>query len=268
MQSNPLQLHEQLNSVNPYILESAVAYLDWSWHLNLSNTPYSRLYYVYEGEAWIESGGKHTVMKKGHFYFVPAGLPFTAGCPESAKKIYFHLNLLKRDGYDLAMDLHQIAELPVNSGRLTRLEALCQENSVRSSLLLKTLLMEDILTVFSAHDIGGDSTATYSLPVRKTVKYIRSHLSIGLSVHMLAERQYLSERTLNNAFRREMGKTVGQYIDEMVMIEAQRRLLLTDLSIGEISEALGFCDQFYFARRFKERCGKTPTAYRKEGRNK
>ena len=37
-----------------------------------------------------------------------------------------------------------------------------------------------------------------------------------------------------------------------------------NLSALEISERLGFCDQFYFSRRFKEKYGSSPREYRKK----
>ncbi|MBQ6824274.1 MAG: helix-turn-helix transcriptional regulator [Clostridia bacterium] len=267
MKTETIPILEQLNNVQPYILSGELAQLDPSWSLNLGSAPYSRLYYFIKGEAWIESGNVRTVMKAGCFYFVPAGLPFRTGCKNYAEKYYFHLNLLKRDGYDLSMELDRVVGFPVSEERLDRLQSLVRERSLRSALLLKNLLMEDVLTAFEQEEIGGDVASAYSLPVQKTVKYIRKNLSSQLSVRALAERLYLSERTLNNLFHRELGKTVGQYIDEMLLFEAQRRLLLTDQAVGEISEALGYCDQFYFSRRFKEHCGKTPSAYRREGKN-
>ena len=59
---------------------------------------------------------------------------------------------------------------------------------------------------------------------------------------------------------------MGAYIDDLVMYSAQRRLLHTDLSVNEVSETLGFCDQFYFSRYFKRRCGESPLKYRKRMR--
>ena len=35
------------------------------------------------------------------------------------------------------------------------------------------------------------------------------------------------------------------------------------MQISRISERYGFCDQFYFSRRFKEKFGVTPQKYRK-----
>ncbi len=265
MDTQKIPLLEQINAVSPRVLEASFATLTPMWRLDLQSSPYSRLYYFTQGEAWIESNGVCTTMQAGNFYLVPAGLPFRAGCNSGAKKIYFHVTLVKRDGYDLAMELSQIVTLPVPRERLQLLEKLCGEDGIRSALQVKTLLMEDMLAAFSLQGIGED-VATYSALVQKTLKYIRKHLSVQLSVQELADQAFISKRTLNNAFHRELGKTVGQYIDEMVLLEAQRQLLLTDRPIREISDALGFCDQFYFSRRFKSFCGKMPSAYRKEGK--
>ena len=65
---------------------------------------------------------------------------------------------------------------------------------------------------------------------------------------------------------KETGKTVGQYLDNLLWAEAKRRLLLSDASVRAISEELGFCDQFYFSRRFRQLFGVTPSYYRAYGK--
>ena len=44
---------------------------------------------------------------------------------------------------------------------------------------------------------------------------------------------------------------------------AEHLLVSTNLSIQQISERFGFCDQFCFFRRFKEKYGETPQRYRR-----
>ncbi|MBQ7090898.1 MAG: helix-turn-helix domain-containing protein [Clostridia bacterium] len=262
MEIRKFTLREQLFSVEPYLQAAALARLDSEWSLEQISSPFTRLYYILSGEAWVEWGGKRISLEAGRVYLIPAGLTFSAGCRSAAEKLFFHISLLKRDGYDLAMELHTVASLPFEQARAERLCRLAEQENHFNALMLKTMLMEDLLRFFEVNGIGLRREDVCSEAVRQTMDYIRKHLSVQLSVRALAERAYLSERTLNYAFRRELGKTVGQYIDEMVLFEAQRRLLLTDRPIAEISEQLGFCDQFYFSRRFKERCGKSPSAYR------
>ena len=61
-----------------------------------------------------------------------------------------------------------------------------------------------------------------------------------------------------------MGITIGKYIDGIVLLTAKERLADKSYDISTISDDLGFCDTFYFSRRFKESFGRTPNQYRKE----
>ena len=66
--------------------------------------------------------------------------------------------------------------------------------------------------------------------------------------------------------RRELDYAVDIGINavRIFMLTAQWQLLRTEKSIGQISNTLGFCDQFYFSRRFRQLCGVTPLQYRKK----
>ena len=49
-----------------------------------------------------------------------------------------------------------------------------------------------------------------------------------------------------------------------IIIDSINMLMGGNMSVGEISEKLGFCDQFYFSRRFKKRFGLSPREYVKK----
>lgn len=256
---------ERLNSLEVRFLDGGEAHLDPSWQVADRQPPYSRLYYLYEGTLLLEWQGGTLRMEAGGLYLLPAGLSFSATCAHSARKFYFHLQLLRPDGYDAAAELPRPARLPLNPQRTEQLRRWINADSLQAALALKNMLTEDLLAFFTAEQVGEGELSRHSPMVLAAMQLIRRRLSAQLSVREVAERLYVSERTLTKAFRRELGQTPGRYIDEMLFMEACRRLLLTDRPIGEISEQLGFCDQFYFSRRFRARSGKSPSAYRREG---
>lgn len=262
LKSNRLQMSDQLNLWNPKFSDASFAVLDRSWNQSYCS-PYSRLYYPIQGEAFLEWEGGRMKMQAGFLYFIPAGLTFKGHCEARAEKFYFHINLLKSDGYDLAASLGEILSMPLPVERIALLESLRQERSVAAVMRLKAAVLEDLAALFEQKGIQAEGKE-YSPAVKKSLSLIREHLSLQISVKELAEAVYLSEAGLSRLFLKELGKTPGQYIDEMLCFEAQRQLALTDRSIRTIAERLGFCDQFYFSRRFRQWMGKTPSQYRKE----
>ena len=73
---------------------------------------------------------------------------------------------------------------------------------------------------------------------------------------------YAARSTLNKKFAAEVGMPIGAYIDREIMLRCEQLLTDGELSIRQISDKFGFCDQFYFSRRFKSRFGITPQQYR------
>ena len=103
----------------------------------------------------------------------------------------------------------------------------------------------------------------YSPQIRCAIEYIEANLSLQLDINLIAEKTFTAASTLTRKFKQETGMTIGQYIDESIMFHAEQMLLSGKASILEISEKFGFCDQFYFARRFKEKFEMSPREYRK-----
>lgn len=73
----------------------------------------------------------------------------------------------------------------------------------------------------------------------------------------------LTPHRMNEISKAVSGKTAGEVIRDRLLLETKRLLVHSDLSIGEISNYLGFDDISYFSRQFRERERLTPSAYRK-----
>ena len=58
------------------------------------------------------------------------------------------------------------------------------------------------------------------------------------------------------------GKSPGAFIQDLRLMVAARRLLVTDERISDIAYQVGFEDPNYFSRMFRKNFGVTPQAYR------
>jgi AraC-like DNA-binding protein len=77
-----------------------------------------------------------------------------------------------------------------------------------------------------------------------------------------ADKLKISERKLNEICKKATGFTVGDYINNRVILEAKRLLCNSHLTAKEVAFYLGFNDPSYFNRFFKIKTGLTALEFR------
>jgi len=250
-------------SVDLTVSQHGFVTTDAAWTQPPLPAPYTRLYFVTGGSGVLYNEEETCLLEPGYVYLAPCGLPCGFYGTDSVTKLYFHVNVILPDGYDLFLKATGFAKIPYETEKTEYLHKLYLSEDPAAHILLKAGLW-DVVGAF-AHRILQNTTRkeAYSARTGQAIDYIHKHLSADLTVKTVADALFCSETTLGTAFRREIGSTVGQYIEDMVFFEAQQMLLNTPRTIGEISSKLGFSDQFYFSRRFRKRYGISPKEYRK-----
>ncbi|WP_010585101.1 helix-turn-helix domain-containing protein [Schlesneria paludicola] len=84
------------------------------------------------------------------------------------------------------------------------------------------------------------------------------------SLEEIAQTMSMSYTAFRKRFAKLTGKSPGQHRSEVVIRRACSRLLMTDESLAQIADGLGFYDSFHFSRRFKQIIGMAPTEFRRQ----
>ena len=95
------------------------------------------------------------------------------------------------------------------------------------------------------------------------VEYINRHYNEELSVNTLASKFFISPSYFSHLFKKNSGRGVIEYINEVRVSRAKGLLETTDTPIGDIALSVGFGDINYFSRKFKELTGVSPSEHRK-----
>ncbi len=244
-------------------IDSGYVDLDTNWQSQNVCSPYARLYFIQAGSGVLTENGREICMQPGRAYLVPTGVRFDYRCSHRLVKLYFHLNLIADDGRDILRHLESIRGLEVSAGDIEDLEALCKTQTLPDALRLRQIVTGTLGRLLRLYPADALSQPVYSPFVRQIIDYVRENLSVRLTAADIAKSLFIAESTLHKAFKQETGTALGQYIDSLILFNAQLLLVKTDRSIKDISEQLGFCDQFYFSRRFKAVFGQPPLLYRK-----
>ncbi len=237
------------------------AWCDSFWRADEISPPFTRLYYIVDGEGEIFSEEGWTTLKKGNIYIIPAGYSFSYRC-DSMHQLYFHVNLITSGGADLLRGLGKVFSMPTTDEHIDELLKLYERGSINDRFYLKALIQADLFEVLGASNTPITLTE-YSECVKKAIVFINENLTATLTVKAIAESIFVSPDTLAHRFKKELGVSVGRYLDGLIMARAENLLVNTTLSVAQISSSLGFYDQFYFSRRFKEKYFLPPLKYRK-----
>lgn len=102
--------------------------------------------------------------------------------------------------------------------------------------------------------------------IQVIVEYMVTHPTESFDSTTLCRLADISQSTLQRLFKQHTGKTPREFIKELRMVTAARRLLVTDERISAIAYELGFNNIPYFSKLFKSVYGVSPQLYRKISR--
>jgi LacI family transcriptional regulator len=113
-----------------------------------------------------------------------------------------------------------------------------------------------------------DMVALEDLEVAHAVRYIHENAGRAIRVKDIVNALGISRRTLEIRFRRAIGKSMNEKIQQAHLERAKRLLLETDLPLPKVAEAAGYNSTSYLAVVFHEAFGMTPAKFRTYARNR
>lgn len=137
----------------------------------------------------------------------------------------------------------------------------------RDEIRVESLMLELIhrLAVESEGQSRRAMTESGSfLSVERALEYIKLHLGEELTLKTVSEQVNLNPVYFHNLFKKALGKTLRDYIEEQRIKKAVHLLCTTDMTLTDISYECGFSSQSYFSYVFKRRMKVTPRGYAKE----
>ena len=101
---------------------------------------------------------------------------------------------------------------------------------------------------------------TYSDLINRCMHLIHINLHSRLKIEQLSNALHVSRDYLSQAFKKETGISLHQYILNQKLDESQK-MLSSGMTINETSYTLCFCNESHFIQLFKKKYGITPASF-------
>lgn len=239
-----------------------------------------------EGETSLTSNLQEFRLKKDSlFIFSPKHiLQVQSNNRFKAHLIVIAPDFLKR----INIDTKRMMPLFLQFGSLPCMELTHAESqSLRSFISMVEQELKGSETDFSSEIIGGLIAATIYKVGDILTHYLAEHPEVDSPIHNRAEEyfrqftellgeHYKHERSvgfyarqlcitpkyLTTLIKRISGKSVSEWIDNYVILEAKTLLKYSNMSVQEIAYYLNFPNQSFFGSYFKRNAGMSPSQYK------
>ncbi|WP_316816072.1 AraC family transcriptional regulator [Pedobacter nyackensis] len=100
--------------------------------------------------------------------------------------------------------------------------------------------------------------------ISSSITFMKQHIHETPGIEQLAKQQNVSISHYSRSFKQKTGLSPINYFNQLKIQKSCQYLYFTDRSIKQIALDLGFDDQYYFSRLFKNVIGVSPAIYKKQ----
>ncbi len=256
------QLTRQLNLIDIEILDHGYFIGDLQWNQFNVMSPFGRIYYMIADRGYLETEQGRMDLLPGHMYLIPPYTRVNLRTDRRIEKFYFHVTL-KYAGVDVLEGINRCFCLPLDDRLLSDVIATFSGSSLPDLLQLHALTSLTLSEFLRRSLPDLSQRLALASTYREVNAYIERHLSASLTGRDVCQALGLPYESVRRSFRHDNAITFNQYIKGRLIQEASKQLLLTDLTIQQIAAGLGFSDEFYFSRLFKQKMEYSPREYRR-----
>ncbi len=282
-----------LYTLKLHLLHIGYASLGTNWQYDGVLSPFSRLYLITEGEAWVYHNQQKYLLKPGYMYLIPKFSVSRYHCDTQMEQYYISFLDESENGLSVFDMLPFVYEakashfdkalfqrlLDLHPGRaILKADPKAYDNRAELLSFNQNYSQAEDNRLVETHGILLQLVSRFissQYPVKPkekrppnefglVLRYIHTHLDKKLTVEQLAELQGLNCDYFSRQFLKVLGIRPLDYIINKRLERAKVLMTTSSLSLQEIADRVGIFDMYYFSRLFKSRFGVPPSRYRKQ----
>ena len=240
------------------------------------------LVFVIDGQADFTVNDTPFHLIAGDLLIIPANTPYTAYTGESCEYYFYHFTghilpcpapepqkELSRDfTFTLSPAVYDKVcfslktSLQEDYSKIYNCILSCTEHNANGTMAGRLILDAEFLKIML---LLGEATEfehrsnTYPPALDKMIVYIKKNMTKSFTLTDLCTHCRISPSYAERLFKRHLHTTVTGYVNSEKLYYALELMRSTGMNLSEIAAYLGYCDVFYFSKRFKRKFGIAPS---------
>lgn len=259
----------------PFIKAYHFSFLDYLpnwyffWHLHNSA---AELVVITAGHGFLNIGNKKIPLSKGYVCIVPPHILHYYSSSEHDALNYYSIGIQTEDtDNELAFFFRNLdcSVIPMESENCF-LESSCRvlaaqlkSNGNYADEVFQSVLYGMLIWIRrQAQTMRIEPVAHSKFAIQDVLAYISEHYPENLNLNQLSHRFGISPVHLSRLFKQVCGISPINYVIYYRITQAVIMLQKTDMSIADITSAVGYQNQAHFTKLFSQHIGYTPTDFR------
>lgn len=248
---------------------------DLKWHTR------NVFVFLLHGQAEFTVEDRKYHLHAGDIVIIPTGMMYKTHTSDSCEYYFFHFDgeihtekfhkmpAMSRDfSFELPPHVTDFIHFPEyirtehESVHFYNRIIACTEYIARGTHAGRRLLdLEFQKILLTLADLTEAQHQSNALPaaLSRLIVYIKKNLTKHMSSMEICANCHISTAYAGRLFKKHLHTTITEYVNNEKLYYACELIRNTGMNLSEIADYLGYCDVFYFSKRFKQKFGKSPT---------
>lgn len=265
-------MHEEMqfispcNGYEPFSVQlCGYSYCDGSYSIRRAISGVTCVEFIIHGQGTIHTKGRTFHPKKGDFYILHQGDDhyYYSDKDNPWTKVWFNITgelvpkLVSEYGLQNINHVENIPLLPL----FEEMVELSRENLSSEEICDRALVI--FIKILQKVSRRVKSEGTLISPEAIALKdYIHRNIEKNINSAELSAIIERSPSQMSRIFKKAFSLTPCEYIIRLKIATAQQLLVNTNMRITDISTHMGFADEHYFSKCFRQKVGMSPRQYR------
>ena len=220
--------------------------------------------FVLSGKGYALHNGMLYTLEEGDVFILPPNCPrcYYADENEPFLKLWF---LVIGDLPDAIMKSYRLNDIVYHAPacRVFFENLFKAAKSMQSYESICRLTAQTVQSIADYLCFSRERRTTLPRYLEEAKEYLDMHYTDNVKIDDIARKVHISPSQLTRSFRRYFNQSPYEYILQLKLDAAKILLSTSNFSVKQVSDQLGFCDEYYFSGLFKKRTGLPPSKFKK-----